>query len=76
MYEEIYIKVIWAAFFIPVALTGVLLWFFNSYQKKKYEFETEKKEAKLREQTYKIEKQEAIELERNRIATAIKKNRE
>lgn len=68
MCEEIIIKVIWAAFVIPVALTGILLWFFNSYQKKKYEFETEKKEAKLREQAYKIEKQEAIELERNRIA--------
>nr|MBP9198174.1 hypothetical protein [Saprospiraceae bacterium] len=68
MYEEIIIKVIWAAFVTPVALTGILLWFFNSYQKKKYEFETEKKEAQLREQAYKIEKQEAIELERNRIA--------
>ena len=69
MYEEIIIKVIWAAFVIPVALTGVLLWFFNSYQKKKYEFEAEKKEAQLREQAYKIEKQDAIELERNRNAS-------
>jgi signal transduction histidine kinase len=54
---------------MPVFLAAVLIWFFISYQKKKHQNETDKKDALLREQALLIEKQQAIENERTRIAS-------
>jgi signal transduction histidine kinase len=57
-----------SAFVMPVLMAGVLIWFLLSYQKKKYQYENEKKDAILREQALIIENQRAIDSERNRIA--------
>jgi len=54
---------------MPILLSAVLIWFFISYQKKKYQNEVEKKDALLREQALIIEKQLAVEHERTRIAS-------
>ena len=54
-------QITYAAFVIPIILCGVLLWFLIFYQKKKYE-------SKLREQDLLLQKQQALEDERNRIA--------
>jgi len=53
---------------MPVLLVIGLLWFFLTFQKRKFQYETEKKDAKLREQQLQLEKQEALQLERTRIA--------
>jgi len=68
MHEIIDSKIFITIFFIPVMLTGLLLWFFLSYQKRKAQYENEKKDAQLREQELVIENQKSIENERNRIA--------
>ena len=62
-------NIILAAFVMPVLLAGILIWFMISYQKKKFQNEADKKDALLREQTLLIEKQQAIEAERTRIAS-------
>lgn len=69
MSEELLIQIVGVACTVPVVLSALLIWFVISYQNKKYQNETEKKDAKLREQALIIEKQEAIENERNRIAS-------
>lgn len=61
--------VIFSSFLMPLLLAGVLVWFFISYQRKKYQNEVDRKDALLREQALLIEKQQAIELERTRIAS-------
>lgn len=66
--ETIY-HIILASFVMPVFLAGVLIWFFISYQRKKFQNETDKKDALLREQSLLIEKQQAVEDERTRIAS-------
>lgn len=66
--ETLY-HIILASFVMPILLAGILIWFFISYQKKKFQNETDKKDALLREQALLIEKQQAIELERTRIAS-------
>ncbi|MBP6417150.1 MAG: hypothetical protein KA330_11885 [Chitinophagaceae bacterium] len=66
--ETLY-HIILASFIMPILLAGILIWFFVSYQKKKFQNETDKKDALLREQALLIEKQQAIELERTRIAS-------
>lgn len=53
---------------MPVFLSVLLIWFFISYQKRKFQYENEKKDAQLREQALIIQNQEALENERNRIA--------
>ena len=62
-------SIILASFIMPVFLAGVLIWFFISYQRKKFQNEADKKDALLREQALLIEKQQAIENERTRIAS-------
>src|SRR6187549_1419839 len=57
------------SFLFPVLLGSILIWFIISYQKKKFQNETDKKDALLREQALLIESQQAIELERTRIAS-------
>ncbi|MBK8669021.1 MAG: hypothetical protein IPN89_05945 [Saprospiraceae bacterium] len=72
MWEGIDDPMIWiivAAFTMPLLLIALLIWFFLSYQKKKYEYEVEKKDALVREQALIIEQQNAIQMERNRIAS-------
>ncbi|MBP6416878.1 MAG: hypothetical protein KA330_10510 [Chitinophagaceae bacterium] len=66
--ETIY-HIILASFVMPILLAGILIWFFVSYQKKKFQNETDKKDALLREQALLIEKQQAVEHERTRIAS-------
>lgn len=61
--------IILTSFVMPILLSLVLIWFFISYQKKKHQNEVDKKDALLREQSLIIEKQQAIENERNRIAS-------
>jgi signal transduction histidine kinase len=60
--------IILVAFISPLFLSALLIWFFISYQKKQAQYESEKKDAQLREQELIIENQKAIEHERNRIA--------
>ncbi|MFZ1750346.1 MAG: histidine kinase [Saprospiraceae bacterium] len=57
------------AFVMPTLLFAILIWFFLSYQKRKFLSENEQKDALLREHKLRIENQEAIEHERNRIAS-------
>jgi len=61
--------IILSAFVMPIFLSVILIWFFISYQKKKYQYEVESKDAQLREQALIIEQQNSIQNERNRIAT-------
>lgn len=60
--------VILTAFISSLFLSALLIWFFLSYQKRKSQYENEKKDAQLREQELIIQNQKAIENERNRIA--------
>lgn len=69
MLQENLTNIIIISFVMPLGLSALLIWFFITYQKKKYQYESEKKDAKLREQALVIEQQLAIQEERNRIAT-------
>lgn len=53
---------------MPLILAGILIWFVITYQKKKNEFELEKKDQKLREKELIIQRQQALTNERTRIA--------
>ncbi|MBK9726861.1 MAG: hypothetical protein IPO86_01955 [Saprospiraceae bacterium] len=66
--EAIY-RIILTAFLMPVLLSGLLIWFLVFYQKKKYTQQLEKKDLLLKQQNLIIENQQAIEKERNRIAS-------
>ncbi|MBK8054381.1 MAG: hypothetical protein IPK35_14235 [Saprospiraceae bacterium] len=57
-----------ATFIMPILLVVLLVWFLLAYQRKKNQYEIEKKDALLREQSLIIDNQKAIENERNRIA--------
>lgn len=61
--------IILTSFVMPILLSIVLIWFFISYQKKKHQNELDRKDSLLREQSLIIEKQQAIENERTRIAS-------
>ncbi len=70
MYQEdstLY-NIILASFVMPLILSAILIWFFLAYQKKKHQAENAAKDAQLREQALIIEKQNALENERNRIS--------
>lgn len=67
--EEILYKLMYTAFAVPLLLTLVLVWFVVFYQKKKYHTQLQKKEDELRIQKLKLERQEALQLERSRIAS-------
>lgn len=56
-------------FIMPILLVALLVWFLLAYQRKKIQYEIEKKDSILREQSLIIENQKAIENERNRIAS-------
>lgn len=68
-HQEIVYQFALVSFLFPVLLGTILIWFIISYQKKKFQNETDKKDALLREQALLIEKQQAIESERTRIAS-------
>jgi signal transduction histidine kinase len=68
-YKDLVNQFALVSFLFPVLLGSILIWFIISYQRKKFQNETEKKDALLREQTLIIEKQQAIERERTRIAS-------
>lgn len=61
--------VIFFGFVSSVLLSVLLIWFFITLQRRKFQYEDEKKDAKLREQNLIIENQKAIDRERNRIAS-------
>ncbi|MEP7197396.1 MAG: histidine kinase [Saprospiraceae bacterium] len=67
--KELIYWVIIAAFVMPLLLSGILIWFFITFQKRKFQNELDKKDSLLREQSLIIEKQEAVEKERTRIAS-------
>ena len=67
--KEILNQLMYTAFAVPLLLTIVLVWFVVFYQKKKYHTQLQKKEDELRIQKLKIERQEALQLERSRIAS-------
>src|SRR5690242_12134230 len=68
-YKELVFNFALFSFLMPILLGTILVWFIISYQKRKYRSELEFKNALLREQSLIIEKQEAIEHERTRIAS-------
>lgn len=53
---------------MPLLLSAVLIWFVITYQKRKNQYEIDLRERKLKEQQLIIERQQALEQERNRIA--------
>jgi len=61
--------IILVSFVMPILLATILIWFALNYQKKKNQYEIEHRDNLLKEQKLIIERQKAIELERNRIAT-------
>lgn len=70
MYEEgstIYWIII-SSFVMPLFLSALMIWLVLAYQKKKHQAENAAKDAQLREQALIIEKQNALENERNRIS--------
>ena len=52
-----------ATFIMPILLVVLLVWFLLAYQRKKNQYEIEKKDALLREQSLIIDNQKAIENE-------------
>ena len=62
-------QIIVASFVMPLLLAAILIWFVISYQKRKNKHEIDKKDHLLQQQQLIIEKQKAVESERNRIAT-------
>ena len=68
MQQEDLTQIILVSFMMPVLLSALLIWFFISFQRRKHRYETEKKDAMLREQALVIQRQEAVQAERNRIA--------
>ncbi|HMS69449.1 MAG TPA: histidine kinase [Saprospiraceae bacterium] len=60
--------VVLASFVMPILMSVILVWFVVSYQKRKYQNEVTLKDAQLREQTLLLEKQQALQNERTRIA--------
>jgi signal transduction histidine kinase len=65
--ELIYLIAI-IAFLMPLIILGVLIWFIHLYQTKKYQNEVVKRDALLREQSLIIEKNNVVNIERQRIA--------
>ena len=61
--------IILVCFVMPILLATILIWFALNYQNRKNQYEIEQRDNLLREQKLIIEKQKAIESERNRIAT-------
>jgi signal transduction histidine kinase len=68
MHEEVMNLAIALAFVIPLLLSILLIWVFLSYQNRKFRYETDIKDAMLREQGLIIQNQKDIQEERNRIA--------
>lgn len=68
MQQEDLTNIILVSFMMPLLLSALLIWFLISFQKRKFRYENEKKDAMLREQALMIQRQEAVQAERNRIA--------
>jgi signal transduction histidine kinase len=66
--KELIDSIIYTSFFVPLVLAALIVWFVIFYQRKKYRIEMERKDMQLKHQALIIEKQEAIEYERTRIA--------
>lgn len=68
MFEERLTNIVIASFVMPFLLAVILVWFFISYQRRRHAYETEKKNAELREKELIIRNQQNIVEERTRIA--------
>jgi signal transduction histidine kinase len=66
--QALFDQIIYAAFLIPFVLGCLLIWFLVFYLKRKHKSELERKDLLLKQQSLLIEKQRAVEHERNRIA--------
>jgi signal transduction histidine kinase len=69
MFEASISPIIVASFVMPFLLAMVLIWFFLNYQKRRHAYETEQKNAQLREKELIIKNQQNIVDERTRIAS-------
>lgn len=69
MLEETLNKIVLVSSIVPIGLVALLVWFFLSYQKRKFIHQTEMNEILLREQALIIEKHTLLEIERTRIAS-------
>jgi len=67
--KELIYWVVLSAFFMPLLLFGILIWFIHVYQTKKYQHEVFKRDSQIQNQNMIIDHQKAIEEERTRIAT-------
>ncbi len=61
-------KIIYTSFIVPLLLCITLVWLLLVFLRRRHRTEIERKEAELREQKLLLEKQEALQAERNRIA--------
>lgn len=68
MEEQLVYKIVLTSFIMPFLLAAGIVYFIWRYQKQKSAYEIERRDQLLKEQALIIEKQEAIEKERNRIA--------
>lgn len=68
-YKDLVSQFALVSFIFPVLLGSILIWFIISYQRKKFQNESERKDALLREQALLIQNQQALEQERTRIAS-------
>jgi len=66
---ELGFYIILASFIMPLVLSAILIWFVITYQKRKSQHEIALRDNLLKQQQLIIEKQQAIEAERNRIAS-------
>ena len=62
---EIGFYIILSSFIMPLILSGILIWFVISYQKRKNKHEMDEKDHLLKQQQLVIEKQQGIERELN-----------
>lgn len=69
MFEEDLTNIIIVSVVMPFLLAVILVWFFISFQRRRHIFETEKKNAELREKELIIKNQQNIVEERTRIAS-------
>jgi len=69
MFEEDLTNIIIVSVVMPFLLAVLLVWFFISFQRRRHIYETEKKNAELREKELIIKNQQNIVEERTRIAT-------
>jgi len=71
MDNDLTYTIILTSFLMPLLLSGILVYFVIRYQRNKRDYEIERKEAEIKEKNLIIEKQQALEQERTRIAAEL-----